>query len=266
MVGVMYCKKCGEKLQENMNFCNQCGETVIKGTENINNINLSNEEQQVNNKTNYSLKIKKRNRIIISSVIAFGFVAIIFILILINNSMIRSEARDAVIEKFSNERNVVGTSKFIEDKYQMFSDDEVISAIYFLNRAYFSYELLKDNEDSASDEAINNVSSEIISNLIKIPNDYKEEFSDEIIQLKKEMMNYVSQEQVKKIQTEDNIYASLSERDKKMIVEEIENLYKKYDDIDGEYTEDKYTNEIWKRISEKYNIGKRHVDEIWREQ
>lgn len=266
MVGVMYCKKCGKKLQENMNFCNRCGETVIKGTENINNINLSKEEQQVNNKTNYSLKIKKSNRIIISSVIAFGFVAIIFILILINNSMIRSEARDAVIEKFSNERNVVGTSKFIEDKYQMFSDDKVISAIYFLNRAYFSYELLKDNEGSASDEAINNVSSEIISNLIKIPNDYKEEFSDEIIQLKKEMMNYVSHEQIEKIETEDNIYASLSEKDKKMIVEEIENLYKKYDDIDGEYTEDKYTNEIWKRISEKYNIGKRHVDEIWWEQ
>lgn len=266
MVGVMYCKKCGKELQKNVNFCNRCGEKVINSTEDINNMNLPYEEQQVNSTTNYSVKKKNRSRIIINSCIACGFIAIIFILILINNSKIRSEARDSVIEKFSNERNVVGTSRFIEDKYQIFSDDEVISAIYFLNRAYFSYELLKDNEGSASDEAINNLSSEIISNLIKIPDDYTEEFSDEVIQLKKEMMNYLSHEQVKKIQTEDNIYGSLSERDKKMIIEEIENSYKKYDDIDGEYTEDKYTNEIWKRISEKYNIGKRHVDEIWWEQ
>jgi PBP1b-binding outer membrane lipoprotein LpoB len=70
---------------------------------------------------------------------------ILLILILVLSSCssgnsLQNQKEEEVIEKFKNERDTIGTGKFIEDAYDSYNDSIIISAIYHYYSALETYE------------------------------------------------------------------------------------------------------------------------------
>lgn len=166
------------------------------------------------------------------------------------------KARREVIEKFKNERDVVGTGKFIEDTYKQYPNDEVISTIYNYDSAKFSFDAYK-TLDSAEwlDDAKSSAS--------KISPEYSGEFSEEIILFVSELLGGEWEEIRKETAKQEEDFKKLSLDDKKEINKFIQSRYDYYDELEAEDLGDKYSDEIWQETSEKYNLPERYISDIW---
>ncbi|MGI5839409.1 MAG: hypothetical protein ACOX8W_07080 [bacterium] len=166
------------------------------------------------------------------------------------------QARKDVIEKFKNERDVLGTGKFIEDTYKKYPDDEVISTIYNYDSARTCIDAY-NNLDNAEwlDKAKSYAS--------KISSEYSEEFSNEIISFVSKLLGDDWQAIKNETAKQEERFKNLTLEDKKEINKFIESRYEYYDKQDGGNTGDKYSDEIWKEASEKYNLAERYISEIW---
>ena len=166
------------------------------------------------------------------------------------------QARKDVIDKFKNERDVLGTGKFIEDTYKKYPDDEVISTIYNYDSARTCIDAY-NNLDNAEwlDKAKSYAS--------KISPEYSEEFSDEIISFVSKLLGDDWQAIKNETAKQEERFKNLTLEDKKEINKFIESRYEYYDKQDGGNIGDKYSDEIWKEASEKYNLAERYISEIW---
>lgn len=173
-------------------------------------------------------------------------------------------ARKNVIEKYKNDAGEIGTSRYIEDIYKIYPNDEVISNIYFYciaKEQYDLYEQFSYNSDYLS------TAKEYAS---KIDDDYNGEFSYEmhefVLKLSKQFENSESKNEYNETTTkkqEQNNYNSLSDSKKKEICQYIKSRYEYYDSISGGYSGDKYSDTIMNEAANKYGLTVSEVKVIW---
>ncbi len=168
------------------------------------------------------------------------------------------EARNNVIDKWKNDANVLGTTRYIEDIYKSYPNDNVISNIYF-------YVIAKESYDSYLSTDISSYYDTAVEYASKIDPNYSDEFSNEIQLFASDLIvdtqnrTEVYNEAKEKV----NNYSSLTNNDKKDICNYIQSRYDYYDSIEGSYSGDKYTDQIWKEAEEKYNLTSSQLDQIW---
>lgn len=168
------------------------------------------------------------------------------------------KAKNEVIEKYKNERDVLGTGKFIEDTYKKYPDDEIISTIYFYDTAKSCYEYHNDL-GSKDTEWLN----EAKAYASKISPDYKGEFSNEIIPFVSELLGNDWQKVQQETAKQEEKYNALSLEDKKEIKNYIQNRYNYYAEKEGTSPNDKHSNEIWVETSQKYGLSEANISIIW---
>lgn len=167
------------------------------------------------------------------------------------------EARENVIKKWENEAGILGTTRYIEDVYKQYSDDEVISNIYFYCIAKEEYEHYKslDNSDYLATA---------IEYAAKIDPKYDGVYADEMQSFADTVLAEKDRDSVhEKAKGSTDYYNNLTNSDKKAICEYIQERYDYYDSIDGGYAGDKYTDIIWSEISAKYGLTESQIDTIW---
>lgn len=163
-----------------------------------------------------------------------------------------------VIDKFRNQRDEVGTGKFIEDAHELYSDSVIISAIYNYDNAMLCNEFSKSAlEDVGSWE------DKAKAYASKIPDEYDGEFRGEMDAFIKKLLGSNPEKAKRKVETEEEKFNKLSWKDKKEIFDYINSRYDYYDKVEGGYAGDKYTKKIWEETSRKFGIPSRYVDEIW---
>lgn len=168
-------------------------------------------------------------------------------------------ARENVVNKWKTAAEEVGTAKYIEDIYEQYPDDETISNIYFYSTAkgqYDFYEALEDTKylDGAKDYAEN------------INPEYAGELSEEIQAFANELLGQTMEERKDsyiKAKQRTERYNNLTNSEKKEICEYIQSRYDYYDSISGGYAGDKYSAEIWKEATAKYDLTPSQLDIIW---
>lgn len=167
--------------------------------------------------------------------------------------------RENVISKFKDSRNVLGTGKYIEDSYNKYSSDEIISNIYFYYSAMECLDFSSATNDSWYQKAKNYAS--------KVSPDYNGPFSEEMIEWVK---NFLGEEWQKEyelaLQKEEN-YKKLTLEDKKDILEYIDQRWQYYANkenlaIDSYKLDEMYGDTIWKEAADKYNISINHVSAL----
>lgn len=168
------------------------------------------------------------------------------------------QARMEVIDKYRNESGVLGTSKFIEDFYKKYPNDEVISNIYF-------YCIAKEEYDNYLQFSYNDgylvTAKEYAA---KIDPNYKGEFSTEMHSLVKKLLPSDNYEQVHKTaSTQEQKYNSLSNSEKKAIGNFIHSRYEYYDKKNGGYAGDKYSDTIMQEAADKYGLSVSQIKIIW---
>lgn len=166
-------------------------------------------------------------------------------------------ARSNVIEKWTTAEGIFGTSKFIEDIYKQYPDDDVIANIYYYciaKELYGYYESM--GEDKYLTQAIEYAE--------KIDPEYSGELASEIhmfvdiiipdgVSLKKH-------NEAKKIEDK---YNSLTNKEKKEICQYIESRYEYYDKLNGVNSGDKYSNTIMEEAANKYGLTVTQIEIIW---
>lgn len=166
-------------------------------------------------------------------------------------------ARNEVIEKWTTAEGELGTARFIEDIYKEYPDDDVISNIYFYciaKEQYGHYESLGTSK--YLDQAIEYAE--------KIDPDYSGELADEIHAfVDKIIPSGVSQEQHDEAERKEDKYSSLTNKEKKEICEYIESRYEYYDNLNGGYSGDKYSDTIMEEAANKYGLTVTQIEIIW---
>lgn len=166
-------------------------------------------------------------------------------------------ARNDVIEKWTTAEGELGTARFIEDIYKEYPDDDVISNIYFYciaKEQYGHYESLGTSK--YLDQAIEYAE--------KIDPDYSGELADEIHAfVNKIIPSGVSQEQHDEAERKEDKYSSLTNKEKKEICEYIESRYEYYDNLNGGYSGDKYSDIIMEEAANKYGLTVTQIEIIW---
>lgn len=166
-------------------------------------------------------------------------------------------ARNDVIEKWTTAEDELETSRFIEDMYEEYPDDDVISNIYFYYIAkmqYGHYESL--GKSKYLDQAIEYAE--------KIDPDYSGELADEIHAfVDKIVPSGISQEQHNEAERKEDKYNSLTNKEKKEICGYIESRYEYYDKLNGGYSGDKYSDIIMEEAAKKYGLTVTHIEIIW---
>lgn len=166
-------------------------------------------------------------------------------------------ARNDVIEKWTTAEGELGTARFIEDIYKEYPDDDVISNIYFYciaKEQYGHYESLGTSK--YFDQAIEYAE--------KIDPDYSGELADEIHAfVDKIIPSGVSQEQHDEAERKEDKYSSLTNKEKKEICEYIESRYEYYDNLNGGYSGDKYSDTIMEEAANKYGLTVTQIEIIW---
>lgn len=173
-------------------------------------------------------------------------------------------ARNEVIDKFKNERNVIGTSKFIEDTYKEYPNDEVIATIYNYDnskKCYGFYLDLKNDPIEGMDGT--EWLEKAKSYASKISPDYDGVFSEEIIPYVSKLLGDEWEAQRQQALEMEEKFNQLTMEDKKEIVKFIQTRYDYYDSQAGEYSGDKYTDIIWKEASEKFGLPLSMISAIW---
>lgn len=166
-------------------------------------------------------------------------------------------ARNDVIDKWTTAEGELGTSRFIEDIYKKYPYDDVISNIYFYciaKEQYGYYQSL--DKDKYLDQAIEYAE--------KIDPDYEGELADEIHAfVDKIVPSGVSQEKHNDAEKKEDKYSSLTNKEKKEICAYIESQYKYYDELNGGYSGDKYSDTIMKEAAQKYGLTVSQIEIIW---
>ena len=171
--------------------------------------------------------------------------------------------RNEVIEKFRSERNELGVAKFIEDSYKTYPEDEIISAIYNYQSSLFCYEFYVDMKDSKSVTNVESWLTDAKAYASKIPPTYNDVFSEEIIPYVSELLGEEWKALREIALEQDENFKELTKSDKIEIYNYILDQFKYYDSKEGTYTGDKYSDEIWKEVSEKYGISESQVTQIY---
>ena len=166
-------------------------------------------------------------------------------------------ARNDVIKKWTTAAGELGTSKFIEDIYKEYPDDDVISNIYYYCIAKEQYDLYKSLDESE-------YLSRSIEYLLKIDPDYSGELSDEIHSFIFQLTpSGISASEHQEAEKKENTYNNLTNSDKKKICEYIEDRYDYYDKINGGYSGDKYSDTIMQEAADKYDLTTTQIEIIW---
>ena len=169
---------------------------------------------------------------------------------------ILSEKRNEVIKRFKNERKVIGTGRFIEDTYNQFPDDEVISVIYY----YMTAVDCRDFYQSSSD---NSWLEEAKLYAAKIPSSYNGVFADEIIPFVQDFLGDEWAELKEKSEELEHNFDNLTLKNKVEIYNFVQSKYDHYDKLEGKNTGDKYSDNIFEETASKYNISVFQVKSIW---
>lgn len=167
-----------------------------------------------------------------------------------------ADDREQVISKFINERDVLGTGKFIEDTYRKYPDDEVIATIYNYNSAIECREVYSMLEDSEWLDKAKAYAS-------KISPTYVGELHEEIIAYVQDFLGDEWSKTREESLAEDEKLKSLTVEDKKEIHRFIDGRYNYYDKKDGKDTGDKYSEIIWKEASDKFGLAETTISAIW---
>lgn len=166
-------------------------------------------------------------------------------------------ARNDVIEKWATAEGELGTARFIEDTYKEYPNDDVISNIYFYCIAKEQYEHYESlGKSKYLDQAIEYAE--------KIDPDYSGELADEIHAfVDKIIPSGVPQEQHDEAESKEHKYSNLTNKEKKEICEYIESRYEYYDNLNGGYSGDKYSDTIMEEAAQKYGLTVTQIEIIW---
>lgn len=168
-------------------------------------------------------------------------------------------ARENVVEKWKNEAGVLGTSKYIEDIYKQYPDDETISNIYFCCIAKDELEWYESMDDTKHLESAKEFASNIDPN-------YSGELSEEILAFANELLEQTPEERKSsylQAKQRTDRYNNLTNSEKKEICEYIQSRYDYYDSVFGGDSGDTYSDKIWEEASAKYDLTTSQLDIIW---
>ena len=94
--------------------------------------------------------------------------------------------------------------------------------------------------------------------------DYSGDLASEIHQFVAEIIpSGVSQEQHDEADRKEDKYSSLTNKEKKEICEYIESRYEYYDNLNGGYSGDKYSDTIMEEAANKYGLTVTQIEIIW---
>lgn len=168
------------------------------------------------------------------------------------------KARQDVIQKWKNESDVPGTTKFIEDTYKKYPNDPVISNIYFYSLAKEEYAYYQksphnqDHLDTAKEYAA------------RIDPEYNGEFSDEMHKFVETIIPKANIDtEHSKAASQQSTYNSLTNSDKKAICHYIQSQYDYYNRLCGGDSGDKYSDIIMQDAAKKYGLSVSQIEIIW---
>lgn len=166
-------------------------------------------------------------------------------------------ARNEVIQRWTTAEGELGTSRFIEDTYKQYPNDDVIANIYYY---CIAKELYGYYESLGKDKYL----TQAIEYAEKIAPDYSGELADEIHAfVDKIMPSGVSQEKHDEAEKKEDKYSSLTNKEKKEICQYIESRYEYYDKLNGGYSGDKYSDTIMEETAKKYGLTVTQIEIIW---
>ena len=174
-----------------------------------------------------------------------------------NRSSEIEQARNAVIEKWRRESGKPGTSKFIEDTYTKFPDDDVISNIYFycIAKEWYGYYASTGSESELS------IVKEYAA---KIDPNYSKDFSKEMHEFVEKVIPVENIEAIhNEFFSKEKEYNSLTKSEKKEICNYIQERYNYYDAINGGKSGNKFSDIIMQEAADKYNLSVTQIGIIW---
>lgn len=167
------------------------------------------------------------------------------------------QARNNVLDKWNTASGELGTAKYIEDIYKEYPHDSVISNVYYYciaKEQYGHYESLDNSK----------YLEQAIEFAEKIDPNYSGELSTEIHAFVKSIMpTEVSPEKHEAAKKKEDKYSSLTNSEKKKICEYIESRYEYYDNLNGGYSGDKYSDAIMEEAAKKYGLTVTQIEIIW---
>lgn len=167
------------------------------------------------------------------------------------------QARNNVLGKWNTASGELGTAKYIEDIYKEYPQDSVIANVYYYciaKEQYGHYESL--NNSKYLEQAIEYAE--------KIDPNYSGELADEIHAFVKSIVPVaVSPEKYEAAKKKEDKYSSLTNSEKKKICEYIESRYEYYDNLNGGYAGDKYSDTIMEEAAKKYGLTVTQIEIIW---
>lgn len=167
------------------------------------------------------------------------------------------QTRTDVISKWKNEADELETAKFIEDAYKKYPNDDVIANIYFYCTAKQQY----DYYSSLGKTSYLTTAKEYAA---KIDPNYNGEFASEMHSFVNSLIpNEELEEKHSSASSQEEIYNSLSNADKKAICEYIQSRYDYYDSLNGGYAGDKYSDTIMEEAANKYGLSVSQIEIIW---
>lgn len=186
-----------------------------------------------------------------------------------------SDAREKILEIAQSTPVITDENRIIlRQIYEDFGNNSTISTIYnycYANEYYYKYYTGKVS--SASDASNRNANLKNAKATIeKINKNYSGSLSDEISELTEkiedaEPVKYNNPNSYKPSYSSSNNskqgYSSLTPSDKANIRKYIQERYDYYDKKEGGYSGDKYSDQIWREVMNKYGITESEVTIIW---
>lgn len=169
-----------------------------------------------------------------------------------------TEARQAVIDKWVNSGKAYECAKFIEDIYKRCYWDYEISNIYYYINAKYEYDNWVEHPDyKGYRENLENAT-------LLIDPDYSGELCEEIQAFITEIFpDGLPYNEHNEAVSQQNNYDTMTNAEKKKICEYIQKRYDYYDALEGRSTGDKYSDQIWEEVMEKYGLEEWQVTIIW---
>lgn len=140
----------------------------------------------------------------------------------------------------------------IEDLYHANSDSQIITQLYNVAETVSALQtsvLLSDSDYQEQAEVY----------AASIDTHYSGPYAEEICAFAKKHSAAIDTDK-------QELYLSMTDEDKAIVIDFIEQRYKHYDEVAGAYTGDNNTDLIWAETAELFNLTEAQVDTIWYDQ
>ena len=191
------------------------------------------------------------------------------------------KTRENVIQEWSSSADKTMATQSIQSAYELYPEDETIRNLYYYSQAKKAYENYEAEDIVTNYDKAQSLYIEVLQYTREIDPNYSGELSDEIqsflIQVNSPHQNDSKTQESAKAnenitntdipeanqQNSERSYQTIPNSEKKQICTFIKSRYKYFDEIEGGYSGDKYSDTIMKEAADIYKLSEEDIKIIW---